>query len=737
MGSVRRLAFLLLLVGCGSNHDIHDAAVAVDGMQDGGVDAPADAANAESELVISDGALTVTAVTLPATFPTKRSSERLFVYNASAVPSSAITASLTGPGATSFAIDAAGSTCGAVLAAHDGCWLRIAFSPLVAGTSTATLEIAGGQAPLQLPLTGPAPSPPATGITTDVATGDFGTLIKGDSAQIQIVVENVGTTAVTLGARSSTAPFAYLGDNCSAPLTPGGACTIDLAFTSASVGHFTGTLAIASSANSLAVPLEATNLRQITVSTFGDGSGTVTSLPSGISCPGTCSSGFPGGIPVVLTATPSGSSLFVDWEGICSGTGSCTIPSPDDGAARPRFVLATDNKIVITMAGTGTTFVGAGPMQQTCRADCTIYVPSGTPITLHGYSPSTFVGWSGDCVATTNDCSLGTVINDRAVTVTSNADTYEAATLLPALPVTGIAVTSSGDLIVGNASGVSRMSITGTVVWTTAIAGGVQGLVVDSTDEVIAVGTTSVVKLSATGLLVWTASVSAKVEEFANDPAIAVSPDGSVIAVLTTGGMRVLDGAGADRFEITGAPNPTSVAVASDSTIALAVTDTMLADVYQANRYLPDGTALTPFAPLPGDVNAQLAYDATNALCVYTFGHSSGTVSRTTSTGSLAFSHLEHLTLSTPLVSGVLATPTGEVVRVRAMRDEDFDQGMQLDAYSATGTALYAITKAPVPINSIYFGAVGVRRIATGATNRLVLAGTWLSSPWIEVLDLP
>ena len=60
-----------------------------------------------------------------------------------------------------------------------------------------------------------------------------------------------------------------------------------------------------------------------TVSVSGSGSGTVTSSPSGISCPGTCAAEFSQGSVVTLTASASAGSVFSGWTGDCTGTGAC------------------------------------------------------------------------------------------------------------------------------------------------------------------------------------------------------------------------------------------------------------------------------------------------------------------------------------------------------------------------------------------------------------------------------
>lgn len=53
------------------------------------------------------------------------------------------------------------------------------------------------------------------------------------------------------------------------------------------------------------------------------GSGTVTSSPAGITCPGTCAAPFPLDSTVVLTATPGTGATTVTW-GAATGSAGCT-----------------------------------------------------------------------------------------------------------------------------------------------------------------------------------------------------------------------------------------------------------------------------------------------------------------------------------------------------------------------------------------------------------------------------
>jgi len=63
----------------------------------------------------------------------------------------------------------------------------------------------------------------------------------------------------------------------------------------------------------------------LTVTLAGNGSGTVASTPSGITCGGDCTQGYGSGVAVTLTATPDAASTFTGWSGDCTGTGSCVL----------------------------------------------------------------------------------------------------------------------------------------------------------------------------------------------------------------------------------------------------------------------------------------------------------------------------------------------------------------------------------------------------------------------------
>jgi phospholipase C len=68
------------------------------------------------------------------------------------------------------------------------------------------------------------------------------------------------------------------------------------------------------------------------------GSGSVTSSPAGINCPGTCSDVFPQNTMVTLNEAPSANNVFSAWSGACSGSSACSITVNASTAVSATFI---------------------------------------------------------------------------------------------------------------------------------------------------------------------------------------------------------------------------------------------------------------------------------------------------------------------------------------------------------------------------------------------------------------
>ena len=111
-----------------------------------------------------------------------------------------------------------------------------------------------------------------------------------------------------------------------------------------------------SAGNAIAVnyPWSFTTIQQytLTVTKAGTGSGTVTSLPSGISCGSDCSEPYSSGTGITLTATADAGSVFTGWSGGgCSGTGTCVVTISADTVVTASFGNAISITVTVPNGG--------------------------------------------------------------------------------------------------------------------------------------------------------------------------------------------------------------------------------------------------------------------------------------------------------------------------------------------------------------------------------------------------
>jgi hypothetical protein len=159
--------------------------------------------------------------------------------------------SIVGTGASSFSQT---NTCLATLAPNANCSISINFNPSVAGTFTATLQIAdnapGSPQTLVLNGTGIAPAP---AVTFSPSTLSFPSTNQGSSSAPQtLTVISSGNAALNISSVSLAGPnqsdFSFT-NNCAAPLAPGSNCVISLVFTPTAAGQRIADLMIADDAS--------------------------------------------------------------------------------------------------------------------------------------------------------------------------------------------------------------------------------------------------------------------------------------------------------------------------------------------------------------------------------------------------------------------------------------------------------------------------------------------------------
>jgi Divergent InlB B-repeat domain len=177
----------------------------------------------------------------------------------------------------------------------------------------------------------------------------------------------------------------------------------------------------------------------LTVTDAGTGTGTVTSTPSGISCPSSCLAQFPDNTSVTLTATAAAGSTFTGFSSNCvpanpqTNPPTCTVPIvTSDVNVTATFSSGTGNlTLTVTEAGDGSGTVTSTPAGIHCPTTCSANFASGTHVTLTP-SPaegSSFGGWSGACSGQ-GPCVV-TVTAASSVTATFNLGTSVIITVPP------------------------------------------------------------------------------------------------------------------------------------------------------------------------------------------------------------------------------------------------------------------------------------------------------------------
>lgn len=137
-----------------------------------------------------------------------------------------------------------------------------------------------------------------------------------------------------------------------------------------------------------------------------DGSGSVASSPSGIACPGTCSTNFLIGDVVQFTATASTGWEFVGWtkDGLPLSTPPVpphvlTVTADATHTVRAYFAPVGKRKVTVEVTGTAPGHVVSVPAGIVCEPICSAYFTIGETVTLDPQpgADSSFGNWSGGC----------------------------------------------------------------------------------------------------------------------------------------------------------------------------------------------------------------------------------------------------------------------------------------------------------------------------------------------------
>jgi phospholipase C len=281
------------------------------------------------------------------------------------------------------------------------------------------------------------------GVFLGCGGGGSSSSLPTGSYQLTVQASGGGTGTVT------SAPTGInCGQTCSATFTSGTQVTLTASPTANS--SFAGWSGACSGAGVCKVTLTqnasvTANFNNFPLLTVAlNGTGTVTSSPSGINCGQTCSANFAPGTVVTLTATAAANSSFAGWSGGgCSGTGPCVVTF--NASQQVTATFNTELTLSVSIGGTGSGAVSSNPMGISCQPTCSASFAPGAQVVLSEIpaGTSTFAGWGGACSSSgTNPSCTVTLSASQQVTATFNMQAA-AAVLTVSLPGNGSGTVTS------------------------------------------------------------------------------------------------------------------------------------------------------------------------------------------------------------------------------------------------------------------------------------------------------
>jgi alpha-tubulin suppressor-like RCC1 family protein len=278
--------------------------------------------------------------------------------------------------------------------------------------------------------------------------GQLGNGVTGSTAtpvQVQgitnpiYVVGGIGHTCALMADRSvrcwGEGDFGQLGDgrgvNSLTPVTMHltgstwtssntGVATVDASGLVTGVAHGSSTITMTDSfGNSGSATVNVATLLNLSVVRQGDGNGTVTSNPTGISCGSACTAAFVSDSQVTLAAAAAADSTFAGWTGCDAVSGAaCTVAMSNARSVTAIFML---KRFTLTAAknGNGGGTVTSSPAGISCGSACASDYVINTVVTLTATpnADSNVTGWTG-CDSVSGATCTVTMANARTATAT-------------------------------------------------------------------------------------------------------------------------------------------------------------------------------------------------------------------------------------------------------------------------------------------------------------------------------
>ena len=216
-----------------------------------------------------------------------------------------------------------------------------------------------------------------------------------------------GVVSVPTGIACGTA-----GSACTASFTNGSSVTLTatattdstfLGWTGACTGNGACTITMDQAQYTSAIFTDSSpTIKELVLSTGGNGQGGVTSTPVAIFCGtagNTCTAPFDAGVSIVLTATPAIGTLLA-WSGDCAGSGlTCNLTMNQNHAVTASFTKQAFNNLTVNKDGKGDGTVVSNPFGINCGSDCSESYNYGTQVVLTATPDqnSALESWLGSC----------------------------------------------------------------------------------------------------------------------------------------------------------------------------------------------------------------------------------------------------------------------------------------------------------------------------------------------------
>ena len=169
------------------------------------------------------------------------SSQTIALLNSGTADATISNATVTGTG---FSIT--GLTMPAKVAAGSSATFNLVFAPRAAGSATGSVTVMSDatNSPLTVAATASAVTP-TTGLASNAASFDFGSVLLGSTNSLGATLTNVGNTNVTISSVSVTgAGFTATGVASNTTLTPGQTANLNAGFSPAALGAVSGLITV-------------------------------------------------------------------------------------------------------------------------------------------------------------------------------------------------------------------------------------------------------------------------------------------------------------------------------------------------------------------------------------------------------------------------------------------------------------------------------------------------------------